>query len=263
MSTVSGGGYLGSAITALMRRKPQTSGTASETDHHRGARVAMADDTHDSVGQLFRWRVRPGALVREILGKLDETSRWVNVSDGGHIENMGALELLRRRCRYIIVGDGEADPSHHFHGLATLVRTARIDLGVQIDINVDALRLRRNARCRQHWAVGEIRYPQEEKRGLLLYLKSSITGDEDAVIQQYRSDHPAFPHESTADQFFAEGQFEAYRSLGQHIGEKALTYPGTADSDVDPSTSPIPSATLSFTDLEQWFERLWESARAG
>ncbi len=29
-----------------------------------------------------------------------------------------------------------------------------------------------------------------------------------------------FPHHSTADQFFTETQFEAYRALGEHIGDK-------------------------------------------
>ena len=69
---------------------------------------------------MHRWQVPPRALVREALGALDETWKWVNVSDGGHIENLATIELLRRRCKYIIVGDGEADPGHHFNGLATL-----------------------------------------------------------------------------------------------------------------------------------------------
>ncbi len=83
--------------------------------------------------QAYGWRVRPAALLREIRGKLDEKWRWVNVSDGGHIENLATIELLRRRCKYIIIGDGEADPKHHFNGLATLIRSARIDLGIHIE----------------------------------------------------------------------------------------------------------------------------------
>ena len=53
--------------------------------------------------------------------------------------------------------------------------------------------------------------------------------DPDEVIREYRQSSPDFPHESTDDQFFTEGQFEAYRSLGQHIGEKVLAHatPGT------------------------------------
>ncbi|UCF21043.1 MAG: hypothetical protein JSU87_06555 [Gemmatimonadota bacterium] len=215
MSTVSGGGYLGSSISTLMRNGTRL----PEAETPRRARVRK-DGTKGSFGQLFRWRVRPTALVREILGKVDEKSRLVNVSDGGHIENLAGIELLRRRCRYIIIGDGEADQEHHFKGLATLIQTARIDLGIHIEIDVEPLRLDANDLCRAHWAVGRIRYPGESERGYLLYIKSSVTGDEDEVINNYRSQKPSFPHESTADQSFSEGQFEAYRSLGQHIGEQ-------------------------------------------
>ena len=74
----------------------------------------------DSFGDRFHWRVRPSALLREMTMRLDETHRWVNLSDGGHIENLATIELLRRRCKLIVIGDGEADPNHHFNGFATL-----------------------------------------------------------------------------------------------------------------------------------------------
>jgi hypothetical protein len=253
MSTVSGGGYLGSSISTLMRG-PRPAGT-TDLRHSPEPRK----QTQDSVSKLFHWRVRPAALVREIFSKLNEESRLVNVSDGGHIENLAGIELLRRRCKYIIIGDGEADPDHHFSGLATLIRSARIDLGIDIDINVDALRLAkkgsRKGLCLSHWAVGLIKYPDTESGeavppGYLLYLKSSVTGDEDEVIQQYRNSSASFPHESTADQFFCEGQFEAYRSLGQHIAEKMFeesNAPGTSNS------------KMSFTSFEKWLPELWQN----
>jgi hypothetical protein len=204
-------------------------------------------------GDRFRWRVRPGALLLEASGRLDETHRWVNVSDGGHIENLAGIELLRRHCRYVILGDGEADPEHRFNGLATLVRSARIDLGIHVDIDVDALRLDERRRSARHWAVGRIHYPGETEPGHLLYLKSSVTGDEDEVIREYRHGQPSFPHESTADQFFDEGQFEAYRSLGQHVGEEALEHLARAGDPDDGDRTP-------FSELGPWFERLNEAA---
>jgi hypothetical protein len=203
---------------------------------------------------LFRWRVRPGALLRELMSRLDETHRWVNVSDGGHIENLACIELLRRRCKYIVIGDGEADPGHRFNGLATLIRSARIDLGIHIDIDVETLRLGADRASRAHWACGRIDYPGEAECGYLLYLKSSVTGDEDEVIREYRHAHPSFPHESTADQMFNEGQFEAYRSLGQHIGENVLGHL--------PATGAGRDGPTPFSDLEQWFASLDEVARS-
>jgi hypothetical protein len=37
-------------------------------------------------------------LWREMLGTMNESTAWLNLSDGGHIENLGVYELLRRRC---------------------------------------------------------------------------------------------------------------------------------------------------------------------
>ena len=51
--------------------------------------------------------------------------------------------------------------------------------------------------------------------GILLYLKATLCGNEPIDVQNYAKDSPAFPHESTADQWFTEAQFESYRTLGQ------------------------------------------------
>lgn len=249
LSTVSGGGYLGSSISAAMRcgdiQSIRPTPLASPREKLFGL---VEDESASSIGEVYFWRVQPWALVREIAGKLDERSRWVNVSDGGHIENLATIELIRRRCRYVVIGDGEADPKHSFHGLATLIQTVRIDLGVEIDINVDAIRLSKEGLSQSHWAVGRIHYPKEDgvqasESGYLLYVKSSVTGREDVVIKQYRDANPSFPHESTADQLFSEGQFEAYRSLGQQIGEQIL------------ASAPNPTK-VSFDDFEHWFQTL-------
>ncbi len=274
LSTVSGGGYLGSSISTLMRTRErlhsEVTGRAETTvdedfrqihvesnsgQKHHTYRFHPDAEITDAVesGEValgtplirprlergglwdrFLWRVQPRKFIAEMFSLLDEKAKWVNLSDGGHIENLATIELLRRRCRFIITGDGEADPRLYFGSLATLIRYARIDLGIQIDIDPAAIRLRdpvNDRRSRDHFALGTIRYPKtgkgggyEPTTGYLLYLKSSFSGDEEEIIQQYRADNPEFPHESTADQFFDEGQFEAYRALGQHIGERALEY---------------------------------------
>ena len=77
-----------------------------------------------------------------------------------------------------------------------------------------------------HAAVGTIHYPAKgadpEMHGQILYFKSSLTDDEPEDVEQYHSTHPSFPHETTANQFFTESQFESYRRLGLHIVEKSL-----------------------------------------
>ena len=49
-------------------------------------------------------------LLGELLGRTTNKRQYVNLSDGGHFENLGAYELVRRRCRYIVVCDAGADP---------------------------------------------------------------------------------------------------------------------------------------------------------
>jgi hypothetical protein len=161
----------------------------------------------------------PGLLYyfRELTSRMSEKALSLNLSDGGHIENLGIYELLRRRCKYIIAIDGEADPEHTFGGLLNLTRMARIDLGVEIKPSLAELRLDEKRQTRSHFSLSKIDYPGE-KKGLLLYIKSSMTGNEEEFLKKFRADNPTFPHQSTAEQIFSEEQFEAYRALGEHIG---------------------------------------------
>jgi hypothetical protein len=195
-------------------------------------------------------------LLREMFGyRMSETDAWLNLTDGGHIENMGAYELLRRRCKFIICVDGEADPDFTFPGLMTLVRHARIDFGVEIDVRLDDIRPNPTTRLSQsHWGLFRVRYPvaqgAPEAKGLLLYIKLSVTGNESELIRRYRTVHPEFPHQSTLDQFFDQEQFEAYRQLGVHVCE-GLFLPALMNSKALASSVPTPPATI-----KEWFERL-------
>ena len=88
-------------------------------------------------------------VFREAISALNEKHSFVNLSDGGHLENMGIYQLLRRRCRTIICVDGEADPKLRCAGLVKLIRLAAIDLGVSIDIDLSELKpgINNNSRC--------------------------------------------------------------------------------------------------------------------
>jgi len=164
-------------------------------------------------------------LIREMTGiAMSEKRAWLNLSDGGHIENMAVYELLRRRCKYIISVDGESDPEFTFQGHMTLVRHAQIDFGVSIDSRLKDLRPDAKTNyCQTHAMFCRIQYPaaggQPAATGLLLYLKLSLTGNEPELLRRYKITHPDFPHQTTLDQFFDEEQFEAYRQLGVHVAE--------------------------------------------
>jgi hypothetical protein len=164
-------------------------------------------------------------LLREMTGAaMSEKEAWINLSDGGHIENMGIYELLRRRCKFIISIDGEADPQSTFQGHLTLVRHAQIDFGIRIEPDLTDLRTDLASKYSQsHAMMWRVNYPAAGShpggQGLILYLKLSVTGNELEIVRRYRILHPDFPHQTTLDQFFDEEQFEAYRQLGVHVAE--------------------------------------------
>ena len=64
----------------------------------------------------------------------------------------------------------------------------------------------------------------------IIPVKSSVTGDEAPYVADYRKRNPAFPQESTADQFFDEAQFESYRALGYHSMNGILKAAGTLNT---------------------------------
>lgn len=190
--------------------------------------VAQKGGMRQAIAGLFRGVLEDLFLLREMLNLLTETDRELLLTDGGHIENLGIYELLKRGCRLIVAVDAEADPTLSFGSLLKLERYARIDLGVRIVLPweqvaelsrasvADVLAGNRNCRFGPHCAVGRIIYEGGET-GILLYFKATLTGDEKDYILDYKKRHPEFPHENTGDQFFTEEQFEMYRSLGFHM----------------------------------------------
>jgi hypothetical protein len=188
-------------------------------------------------------------FLLEMFGFLNEKRKSVYLTDGGHIENLGIYELLRRRCKVIIAVDAEADPELAFGSFNVLERYALIDLGVRIDLPwqriADTSKSTGNAidetgECPKHAgphvAVGEIHYPGDRK-GILIYIKSSLTGDENDYVFYYKKRYSAFPHETTLDQLFSEEQFEAYRALGFHAAYRFFDR-RDAFAHLAPSTNP-------------------------
>jgi hypothetical protein len=108
-----------------------------------------------------------------------------------------------------------------FSSLVKLQLYARLDMGIEIKLDLDPIRSDAKGLSTQHWISGKIRYGEGEI-GRLLYIKSWVTGDEYEYVRAYRAKNPAFPHEPTSDQFFSEEQFEAYRALGYQIGDQLL-----------------------------------------
>ncbi len=160
-------------------------------------------------------------LLAEMLGRTHAGGKYVHLSDGGHFENLGLYELVRRKCRFIISVDAAADPGCAFADLGNAVQKCRVDFGVDIDIDISALQPQANGLAERCCAVGTIDYP-DGSRGTLLYIKPTLTGEEPTDIAHYARAHSSFPHEPTSDQYFDEAQFESYRRLGQDAMQRAL-----------------------------------------
>ncbi|MEO8629989.1 MAG: hypothetical protein ABI612_18075 [Betaproteobacteria bacterium] len=160
-------------------------------------------------------------LFKELAGATDENSDYVYLSDGGHFDNLGVYELVRRRCRFIIACDAGCDGDFGFEDLGNVVRKCKIDLGITIDIDTRPIVPDpQTGKSVQHCVVGTIDYSAdggEPMEGYLLYIKPSLTGNEPLDVCQYAKVNATFPHEATSDQWFGESQFESYRQLGQHI----------------------------------------------
>jgi hypothetical protein len=177
----------------------------------------IGNTRHDSMWR--RWSPPLGLvyLLSELTGNSSDQSPFVNLSDGGHFENLGIYELVRRRCKFIVACDAEEDGQFTFGGLGNVVRKCRTDFGVDIVLDIEKIRtVKISNEHKAHWVIGDVIYPNGF-RGELLYIKSSLTGDEPVDVREYSWRAVKFPHQSTADQFFNESQFESYRALGWHI----------------------------------------------
>jgi hypothetical protein len=157
-------------------------------------------------------------LVSEALGNTNDTGNFIQVSDGGHFENLALYEMVMRRCHRIVVVDGGADPKFQLEDLGNAARKIRIDLGIQIEFRNENHILSGNNPQAAYCAIADIRYREIDganaQDGELIYLKPAVRRAEAIDVQHYAATHPDFPNQTTADQFFDEAQFESYRKLG-------------------------------------------------
>jgi hypothetical protein len=173
-------------------------------------------------------------LVHEILGLTTDDQPYIHVSDGGHFENLGLYEMVRRRCRFILISDAGRDPQFAFEDLGNAVRKISIDLGVPIRFErLERLKRRPHEVDKivtdgDYHALGVIDYQSADgktdvENGAILYVKAGYHGTESAGVRSYAMANLEFPHHSTANQWFSESQFESYRALGSEIMESLLT----------------------------------------
>jgi hypothetical protein len=173
-------------------------------------------------------------LLWELFGQTTDTSNYVYLSDGGHFENLALYEMVRRRCRHIVVIDAGCDKEFAFADLGNAVRKIWIDFGIAITFaKLKALKFREEQGIEHKtneppfYAVGIIHYPEatnDEEHGVILYIKPSFLGGRitNAGVRNYATANADFPHQSTGNQWFSESQLESYRALGFEMMDSVL-----------------------------------------
>ena len=103
---------------------------------------ALPDEKYRTKSTWLKESPRLGfaCLVKELFAKAKEGDAYIYCSDGGHFENLGVYELVRRRCRLIVALDVGQDALDKFEDLGNAIRKCQVDLGVNIDMRVDSVR---------------------------------------------------------------------------------------------------------------------------
>jgi hypothetical protein len=188
-----------------------------------------------------RWLRRAGAAVRrhwlqpdlrhlwaEAAGTLHLDGRWIYVTDGGHYENLGMVEALRREPYHVIVVDASGDAPGQFSTLGQAIALARSELGVQVDISpAGSLQPDKDTGlCARPYAVGTFSYPDPAKNTAgphhLIYLKLAVPAGAPLDVLAYRRTHTTFPTDSTLQQLYDDQEFEAYRELGYYCAQAVV-----------------------------------------
>lgn len=209
-------------------------------------------------------------LAKELLGQYDLTDPYLYVTDGGHWENLGLVELIRRRCKWIFCVDASGDKPGEFGTLHEAITLARVECNATVDIHLDRLTPERTAQLpRDCVAIGVIRYhdgpdhtpdwpcnPKGCPAGVLVYAKSIVTPWAPLAIQAYALQDPRFPGYSTLDQFLSEAQFDRLVALGYSAAKRAALlswYLGDAlyrEADTLNVADPIRAAYVSLRGIE-------------
>jgi hypothetical protein len=195
-------------------------------------------------------RRRLSYFAREIFAIHPSTGRMLLCTDGGHYDNLGLVELLRRRCRSIFCIDASGDSQPLGDALAGAITLAREELGVDITLTSEALELIPGGWQQLEPAgsltdlnaplskgeiiVGDITYPAvprrsrrggpayyEQTSGTIVFAQAVLTPDMPYELLDFPQGDPGFPHDSTGDQWFNAGQFDSYQRLGHFIGKMA------------------------------------------
>jgi hypothetical protein len=161
-----------------------------------------------------------GLLWAEAAGHLSYRSTWMYVTDGGHYDNLGLVEALRRGARHIVVLDASGDKADTWFTLGGAIALARTDAGVDIKLDPTAMGGPGLApgQVVHPWAHGRFHRPQEvpglPQQGEIWVCKLGWWTGAPWDVLAYAKGHSTYPCDSTMEQLYGATEFEAYLQLG-------------------------------------------------
>ncbi len=171
---------------------------------------------------------RPQYFVREMLGRNSLDDAFLYVTDGGHYENLGLVELLRRKCKTIWCIDASGDQPNTFETLGGALQTAQGELQISVDIDPNTSMAPPGQKpASGPWFVkapfckGTIHYPDGET-GTIAVVKAGVPANAPWSVLAFANENPDFPCDPTLDQLYDADRFDAYRELGEFCVEQAV-----------------------------------------
>lgn len=190
---------------------------------------------------LLQPKPGPQYFVREMFGRNHLDAPFIYVTDGGHYDNLGLVELLRRKCKTIWCIDASGDQEDTFDTFGEALMTADSELNVKIDVDPTTMAPTTPRSANSPWYVpipyskGKITYP-DGGEGTIVIVKAGVPKDAPWSVRAYASDHPKFPCDPTLDQLYDSDRFDAYRELGRFSVEQAIKVCGV-DQQNDPRST--------------------------
>lgn len=163
-------------------------------------------------------------LVNEALGTTPAKSRFVYVTDGGHFDNLGLVELLKRGCDRIWCIDASGDQVDTFNTLGLALSIAKSEYGIDVAINPfkemapEAPAKKGTTPIVQRpFCIGTIKYPPKlnASEGELVLVKAGVPKNAGLDLVTFHNENPKFPCDPTTNQLYTAERFDAYVALGR------------------------------------------------
>jgi hypothetical protein len=178
-------------------------------------------------GGLLYHALQPtlGMLYAEAAGHTSYRSTWMCVTDGGHYDNLGLVEALRRAPQlgitHIMVLDASGDKAHTWFTLGGSIALARSDAETEIAVNPTTMIAPApgetpalgQGQVVRPWVSGTFTC-KGPRQGTILVCKLGWWTGAPWDVRAYAAGHASYPTDSTLEQLYDSAEFDAYRELG-------------------------------------------------